>query len=74
MCPPCKYAFRLRDDYIDALVAYANLQADQGMDDDARKMIDKAMAIDSNSPDQLNNYGTIFSKLGVWLHQCISSL
>jgi len=64
MCPPCKYACRLRDDYIDALVAYANLQADQGMDDDARKMIDKAMAIDSSNDNLLNNYGTIYSKLG----------
>ena len=65
MCPPCKYTCRLRDDYIDALVAYANLQADQGMEDDAKKTIDKAMAINSNNADLLNNYGTIFSKLGM---------
>ncbi|XP_065896491.1 protein O-mannosyl-transferase TMTC1-like isoform X2 [Dysidea avara] len=60
-----KKSLELRDDYIDALVAYANLQADQGMEDDAKKTIDKAMAINSNNADLLNNYGTIFSKLGL---------
>ena len=65
MCPPCKYACcRLQNDYVDALVTYANLQADLGMEDDAKKMIDRAMNIDSSNADQLNNCGTIFSKLG----------
>lgn len=55
---------RLRADYVDALVAYANALADQGIKDDAINAMERAMSLAANDADMFNNYGAFHSKLG----------
>lgn len=59
------YMCRLKGDYVDALVAYANVLVDQGITDDAIIVMEQAMtsAADNNA-DMFNNYGAFYSKLG----------
>lgn len=55
---------RLKDDYIDALVAYANVLADQRINNDAINTMERAMSLVDNDADMFNNYGAFYSKLG----------
>lgn len=57
--------YRLRDDYVDGLVAYANVLADQGIHGDAITVMERVMSLaDENDADMFNNYGAFYTKLG----------
>ena len=55
---------RLKPDYIEALVAYANALVDQGVDDDAIDMMERAISLVDNDADMFNNYGAFYTRLG----------
>ena len=55
--------YRLKPDYIDALVAYANVLVDQGINNDAIDMMERAISL-ANDADMFNNYGAFYTRLG----------
>lgn len=57
--------YRLRADYVDALVAYANVLVEQGVNnDDAINLMERAMSLADHDADMFNNYGAFYGKLG----------
>ena len=60
------HTYRLRADYVEALVAYANALADQQIVDDAINAMERAMSLAADDADMLNNYGAFYSKLGIY--------
>lgn len=55
---------RLKPDYIEALVAYANALVDQGVNDDAIDTMEHAISLVDNDADMFNNYGAFYTRLG----------
>ena len=55
---------RLRPDYVDALVAYANALVDQGITDDAINVMERAISLVDDDADMFNNYGAFYTRLG----------
>ena len=62
--------YRLKSDYVDALVAYANVLIDQGMNDDAINLMEQAMSLANHDANMFNNYGAFYGKLGNHSNHC----
>lgn len=60
----CLIVRRLKADYVDGWVAYANALVHHGRNEDAIIAMEQAMTLVNNDADMFNNYGVFYGKLG----------